>query len=298
MTIQTAAENDYSSISWIPTGFANLDKIMGGGIPLRRITELSGSWGLGKTTLALTIVAQAQKQGYKTLWVDQEWAWEPLYGEKLGVDLKKLFLLQERFAEVALDSVEEWAESNKKALIVIDAIGALLPRAEAEKDNSSKTIGGQAGLVARFSRKIVPILAINNIALLVLNHEYIDIMSSRIMTSGGAKLAYSKSIGLRLKKGNKRIMSGENKVGEVVIAEVRKNKLNASTGMETELQMVYGSGFSHELDLLENALEKGVITKVGQFYYFNNEKAGRGINGIREALKDPSFAEKITNALS
>lgn len=295
--IKSAAESDFSKVDWIPTGLSNLDKILGGGIPTKRIIEISGSWGLGKTTLALTIIASAQKEGYKTLWCDQEWAWEGQYAEVLGVNLNKVGLLQERLAETALDEIEAYAEKEKNAVIVIDAIGALLPRAEAEKDNASKTIGGQAGLVAKFCRKITPSLAINNNALIVINHEYVDIMSARIMTSGGAKLQYAKSVAIRLKNANKKIMSGENKVGQVVTIEVKKNKLAPTMGQETELEMIYGQGWNKSSDLVQTALDKGLITKQGQFFFFKGEKVARGQNGLREKFKDEVFANQIHEAL-
>lgn len=293
-----ASEGKYNEINWLPTGFANLDKILGGGIPSRRITEVSGVFSVGKSTLCLIIITNAQKLKMPCLLADSEFSYTSEYGESLGVDNNKLDLLQERFAEDVLDAIEEWADKHKNGLIVLDSIGGLLPRQEAEKDSASKTIGAQAKLIATFCRKIVPILAINNHALVVSNHQFVDLMSSKLKTSGGAKLEYSKSIWLMLRAANKRIMSGENQVGLVIEAEIRKNKLAPTMKQKTELQMIFGQGFSRELDLLENALEKGVITKVGQFYLFEGEKAGRGINGIREALKDSLFAEKVTNALS
>ncbi len=296
MPIITASEYGLTS-DWIPTGLSKLDKILGGGIPTRRITEISGPYSVGKTTLALTVIAEAQELGYKTLWVDQEWSWSGDYAETLGVNLKKLNLIQERFAETALDDVESFAEKNKKALIVIDAVGALLPRQEAEKDNQSKTIGGQAGLVAKFSRKIVPLLALNNIALVVLNHEFTDIMSGRIMTSGGKKLEYHKSIWLKLRKGNKKLMKGEQQVGEVIIAEIRKHKLAPTLKMETDLQIVYGSGFVKQADLLDDAKEKGILTKEGQSWLFQGEKVARGDNALRDWVAIPENLEQIKQAL-
>lgn len=298
MSIYKGSESPYAKIDWIPTGFANLDKILGGGIPSKRLTEISGVFSVGKSTLALTIIANAQKLGMPCLLADTEYSFGEEYAQGLGVNTKKLDVLTERFAEDVLDGIEEWANKHKDSLIVLDSVGGLLPRAEAEKDASGRVIGGQAKLIATFTRKITPILAINNVALIVSNHQFTDLLSGKLKTSGGAKLEYVKSIWLMLRAANKRIMSGENQVGLVIEAEIRKNKLSSTMKQKTELQMIFGQGFSRELDLLENAIEKGVITKVGQFYYFNNEKAGRGINGIREALKDPSFAEKVTQKLS
>ncbi len=288
--IKSAAEMD-TKVEWIPTGISSLDKILGGGVPTKRITEISGPYSVGKTTLALTVVAQAQTLKYKTLWVDQEWSWEGEYAVSLGVDLNKTFLIQERFAEIALDMVEAWADENKDGLIVIDAIGALLPRQEAEKSNEGKTIGGQAGLVAKFCRKIVPLLALHNISLVVLNHEFTDIMSGRIMTSGGRKLEYHKAVWLKLRKLSKNITQGDAKIGEFIEAEIRKHKLVGTVRQTCELSLLFGKGFSAEADLFQEALDKGVITKDGQSYFFADKKLGRGLNAAREALTEEIMQE-------
>lgn len=274
-----------TQVEWVPTGLSSLDKILGGGIPTKRITEVSGPYSVGKTTLALTIIAQAQKLGYKTLWVDQEWSWENKYAEQVGVNLEKVLLIQERFAEIALDEAESFADKNKDAVIVLDAIGALLPRQEAEKSNEGKTIGGQASLVAKFCRKIVPLLALNNIALVVLNHEFIDIMSGRIMTSGGKKLEYHKAIWLKLRKLSRNITHGDQKIGEFIEAEIRKHKLAATVRQTCELTLIFGKGFSAEADLLQELLDSGEVTKVGNSYFRGETKLGVGLNKAREALK-------------
>lgn len=292
MTIKMASESTYSQVDWLPTGLPQLDAILGGGIPTKRITEISGKTSVGKTTLALMLIAQAQKEGYTTLWIDQEWSWSGTYEASLGVDLTKLYLVQEKFAEDALDQVDAWATEHKNAFIVLDAVGALHPRAEGEKEMAGRTIGGQAGLVAKFCRKIVPTLAINNIGLIVINHEYIDVMSGRMQTSGGMKLSYHKSLWLSLRKANKKVMKGEDQIGIVVEAEVKKTKLAPTQGQKAELVLLFGQGFNKESNLMDEAIEKGIITKKGQFYYFGEEKY-RGANALRDALKDESFAAKV-----
>lgn len=293
-----ASESPYKTLTWIPTGFSSLDKILGGGVPSRKITEFSGYMQVGKSTLALQVVAQAQKLGMDCLWADSEFSFTEDYATKLGVNCDLLDLIQGRYAEDNLDQIEAWAESHRDSLVVLDSIGGLLPRQEAEKSAEGKTIGGQAKLIATFCRKIVPILAINNVALVVLNHQLIDLMSGKLKTSGGAKLEYAKSIWLMLKAANKRIMSGDQQIGLVIEAEIRKNKLAATMKQSTELHMLYGQGFSSQGDLLEEALDKGLITKQGQFYYFGGEKIGRGQNGTREALKDENLSAKIKQALT
>lgn len=281
-----ASESKYSQIDWLPTGFQGLDKILGGGIPSRKITEISGVYSVGKSTLALMIVAKAQQAGMECLWSDSEFSFGQDYAESMGVDCDTLDLEQNRHAEEALDAIEAWAESHKNALIVLDSVGHLLPRTEAEKESGGKVIGGQARLIATFCRKIVPILAINNHALVVLNHNFIDVMSSAIKTSGGEKLAYSKSIWLMLRKAGKRVMQGQDKqVGEIIEAEIRKNKLAATNKQKCELTMLYGSGFSAEADLLQELLDSGEVVKKGNSYFRGETKLGVGLAKAREALK-------------
>lgn len=280
-----ASANPYRVIRWIPTGLTGLDRILGGGIPQRKITEISGVWSCGKSTLALQAVAQAQKLNLDTLWCDTEYSFTQEYAEKLGVDCDKLDLLTERIAEVMLDSIEEWAEGHKNALIVLDSIGHLLPRAEAEKTADGKVIGGQAKLVSTFCRKIVPILAINNIALIVLNHQFTDLMSGKLKTSGGAKLEYAKSIWLMLRSANKRVMQGDQQIGAIMEAEIRKNKLAPTMKQKCDLTMLYGAGFSAEADLLQELLDSGEVTKKGNTYFRGTEKLGIGLTKAREALK-------------
>lgn len=282
-----ANKSPYRDVQVIPTGYGNLDKVLGcGGVPLRKITEISGQWGVGKSTLALSIVEQAQREKRDCLWADVEYSFEEAYAAHLGVDCSQLDLIQERFAETVLDEIEAWIDEHKNALVVLDSIGGLLPRAEAEKGAEGKVIGGQAKLIATFCRKVVPMLAINNVGLIVLNHEFTDLMSGKLMTSGGAKLSYHKSIWLRLKKANKRVMKGEDQVGDIIIAEIRKNKLAGTLKQETELTMIYGEGFLKGADLLQDALDKGTITKQGQFFYLNGEKIARGTAQLREWFKE------------
>lgn len=283
-----ANQNPYKKIEWISTGFSKLDRIMGGGVPLRRICEISGVYSVGKSTLALQIVAQAQKMGKDVLWCDSEFSFAEDYATALGVDCDELELYAGRFAEENLDFIEEWAEGHKNSLIVLDSIGGLLPRAEAEKGADGKVIGGQAKLIATFCRKITPILAINNNALLVLNHQFTDLMSGKLKTSGGAKLEYSKSIWLMLRVANKRIMKGDQQVGIIVEAEIRKNKLVATQKQKVELTMIFGEGFSAEADLLQELLDKGEVTKKGNTFYRGEEKLGVGLTKAREALKTAS----------
>lgn len=300
MDIPKADEVD-STFEVIPTGFPQLDRILGvGGIPFKRITEISGQWSIGKTSLALAIVASAQKLGYKCIWTDCEWAFDGVYSRKLGVDTSQLMFLQTRAAEDSLNEILEYVEKGKDTLIVIDAVGALHSRDEAEKDAEQRTIGAQSALIARFCRKIVPMLALNNNALVVLNHEYTPIEANggrpQVKTSGGKKLEYHKSIWIRLTRSGTNIKSGENITGLVVNAEIMKNKCAATQRQSCQLHMHFGEGFSNKSDLLETALEKGAITREGNTFFFSGEKIGAKAK-LTEWLKDETNTARLEEAL-
>lgn len=285
MTIPFASSVE--QITSIPTGLPQLDRILGvGGIPFKRITEISGTWSVGKTTLALSLVKSAQEHGYKCMWIDAEWAWDDQYARTLGVDTTKLMFLQTRVAEDSLNDLLEYVEKGKDTLIIIDAVGALHPRDEAQKNNDERTIGAQSGLIARFCRKIVPLLSMNNNALVVLNHEYEDVMKSipgrpnPIKTSGGRKLEYHKSIWIRLSKNGDQLKQGNNEdgsskfVGFRVEAEIKKNKCADTQRQKCTMDMLYGKGFTGVYDLIRDALEKGVLTRAGNTFFFSQEKIG------------------------
>ena len=173
----------------IPSGFQVLDSAIGvGGIPLGKISEFAGSWSVGKSTLAMQIIASAQREKRPCLWVDSEFAWTNEYAEALGVDCSKLDLVREQYAEANLDALEKWATEHKGGLCVLDSVGSLLPREEAEKGAESRSIGLQARLIGSFCRRIVPILDKQKNALIILNHTFTNIQTGRPQSSCRATL--------------------------------------------------------------------------------------------------------------
>lgn len=294
-----AYADSIAEVQAIPTGLF-IDKLTGiGGIPRGVLTEIWGDEGIGKSSLCLQIVANAQKQGLRCLWADVEYSYTTGYATVLGVDNSKLGLIRERYAELTLETLESEVDAGNWDLVVLDSVGGIHPRAEAEKGVEGKTIGGQASLMAKFCRKIVPCLNITNTALVVINHGLIDIMSGKLLTSGGKKLAYHKSLSIRLKqKQGVSLKQGDRKVGKVVIGEVRKNKLAPTEGMELDGQLIFGTGFSAGADLLADAIERGVITKKGNTYMLGGEKLGVGLTATRKAVEaDAVLFEKIKLAL-
>lgn len=236
------------------TGFPALDGLFGlGGIPSKKIVEVGGPYSVGKSTLALQIVARAQEEKRPCLWVDDEFSFGEAYATTLGVDCSKIDLVQEQFAESNLDALQEWAEKKKNGVMVLDSIGGLLPREEAEKDASGRSIGLQARLIGSFCRKIIPIIAIRNHTLIVLNHTFNDLQTGRLKTSGGAKLEYSKAIGITMKrsygKPAKRSSDGTKTIIYIEV-ECRKNKVAPTEGKKIDLEMELGKGFAQEKVLI------------------------------------------------
>lgn len=270
----------------VPTGLF-IDKLTGvGGIPLGSITEIFGDEGVGKSSLCFQIVESAQRQGLKCLWIDTEFSYDVRYAESLGVDNSKVGLIRADHAEAALEEAEREIASGKWQVVVLDSIGGLTPRAEMEKGIDGKVIGAQAGIVARFCRKIVPILYNEQVALVVINHALIDLMSGKLLTSGGKKLAYHKALSIRLKNKQGQVLKqGDRKVGRVVVGEVRKNKLAGTEGLEVDGHLIFGQAFSSGADLLNDAIDKGVIVKKGQVYFFGDEKLARGLNATRKMVE-------------
>lgn len=303
MAIEIPRASSISSSEFISTGLPQLDRIMGGGAPLKRILEISGQWSVGKTSLALQMVANAQKLGFECIWVDAEWSWDNLYAQKMGVDTDKLGLIQSRAAEDSLDVILEYVEKGKNTLIVIDAVGAVHTRDEAERDSGSRTIGSQSALIARFCRKIVPMLWMNNNALVVLNHEYTPIEASmpgrppQVKTSGGKKLEYHKSQWLRLSRIGMNLKSGENFVGFKVKAEIKKNKLADTEKQFAELEFFYNRGFNPTSDLLQDCLDAGIIERTGNTFHAFGEKIGMKAK-LTEWMEDENNVEKLKEALS
>lgn len=255
------------------------------GIPRGKITEIFGDASVGKSTLTLQVVAEAQNQGLKCLFVDVEYSYSPLYASKMGVDNKRLDIVRERDAEAILDATEEAIE--KYDLIIFDSVGALTPQAEIEKGAEGKVIGGQAGLIARFCRKAVPLLSINNTALVMINHSFTDIMSGVLTTSGGKKLSYHKSLSIRLKaKSGVSLKQGEKVVGKVITAIIAKDKVWGNEKAEGDGQLIFNQGFSIAHDQFDDELKEGRITKNKNTYMRDGEVLGVGRMKAAEKLKE------------
>jgi len=246
-----------TTLKVIRTGFVGIDSALGGGLPLGKAVEAAGSWSVGKSTFAYQCIAAAQKQGFPCLLIDAERAYTQEYGMALGIDNLTLEIHRAPNAEEYLDFIAQWIEgdkdkgkkAHKKSLVVIDAIGQLLPREEQEKTADSRVIGLQARLLGSFSRKMVSILDDNEVCLLALNHTFIPLGQMGIASSGGKKWEYFRSIwmvfsrkyGAQVKKdstGKKTVIPME--------VQIKKNKIVANEGTKIDLDLVSGAGFVGE----------------------------------------------------
>ncbi len=233
---------------FIVTPFSELNVALGGGLALGKISEIAGSWSTGKSTMAYQIIGAAQKQGRECLLLDAERAYTTAYGASLGVDNASLEIFRAKTAEEYLDKAIEWMElkKNKGGLVIIDAIGALLPREEQEKSSEGRSIGLQARILASFSRKIVPILDDNKIALLALNHTFVPLGLNSVASSGGKKWEFVRSVWIVLSAAYGQPIKKDSTGLKTLIpmtAEIRKNKIVSTMGTKISMSLVQGSGF-------------------------------------------------------
>lgn len=271
----------------IPTGLPKLDDLLDGGISMRHITQFSGRYSTGKSTIALGIIANAQKQGLDTLWLDSEQRYPFDYSERLGINLDRLDLEDKKHAEDLFNTCEEWVEKHK-GVIILDSIGGLLTRKEAEKRSGEESYPEAPKLIPGFIRRIVIALALNDCALVLLNHEKIDFMSGAIKVLGGRAVEFHSDKWIRLRQlTGKKVMQGEKRVGDIIEASVQKGP---KRGEKCELILLAGKGFSIEADRLKEMLDNGSMVKQGRTFYVGDTKIGVGEAAAREWLKQHGTA--------
>lgn len=231
----------------VVTGIDAFDNLMGGGLTLGCITEFFGNPSVGKSTLALQVIAAAQKAGHPCLFADTEFSFTPAFATSLGVNCAELDLTQFRLGEQTFDAIVEWVSEHKKGVVVLDSMGQILPREESEKPAEGKSIGLQARLMGAFCRKVLGLLAENDCALIIVNHEVKPIDSKGVTSSGGAKLAFAKRFSVRLinEYGGKVKKGPDDEVrARSILFELRKEK-GVDTQAGTKVTVFYekGSGF-------------------------------------------------------
>ncbi len=280
----------------IPTGSLALDIATGiGGIPRGRIIEVFGVESSGKTTLALHVIAQAQKMGGVAVFIDAEHALDPKYAKRLGVDVENLYISQPDYGEQALEIAESLINSGAVDVIVVDSVAALVPKDELEGDMGEAQVGKQARLMSQALRKLKGIVHKSNTALIFINQirEKIGVMFGNPETTpGGRALKFFSDMRLEVRRTGD-IKEGNEKVGYRVKVKVVKNKL-APPFQEAEFDMLYGEGICKLCDLIDVATEKGVLTKSGSWYSYGELRLGQGREQVKKYLKEnPELAEEI-----
>jgi len=280
----------------IPTGAISLDYALGiGGIPRGRIIEIFGPESSGKTTLALHIIAEAQKQGGLAAFVDAEHALDPTYARKLGVDTVNLLVSQPDTGEQALEIVETLVRSGAIDVIVVDSVAALVPRAELEGEMGDSHMGLQARLMSQALRKLTATVSKSNTAVIFINQlrEKIGVMfGNPETTTGGRALKFYTSIRLDIRR-IASIKDSENTIGNRTRVKVVKNKM-APPFRESEFDIMYNEGISKEGDLLDLAARLGIVQKSGTWYSFGEDRLGQGRENVKKFLRENTeFRDKI-----
>jgi recombination protein RecA len=295
-SIMRLGEREVSDIPAISTTSLSLDAAIGvGGVPRGRIIEIYGPESSGKTTLALHIVAEAQKAGGVAAYIDAEHAMDADYAGKLGVDIDQLLISQPDSGEQALEIAEALVRSNGVDVIVIDSVAALVPRAELDGEMGDSLPGLQARLMSQALRKLTAIVAQSNTCFIFINQirEKIGVMfGSPETTTGGRALKFYSTLRLDIRRIGA-IKDGDRVVGNRTKVKVAKNKV-APPFRECEFDIMYGEGISREGDLLDLAVAQRAVEKSGAWFSYKSERLGQGRENAKTALRDnPEVLRKI-----
>jgi recombination protein RecA len=276
--MRLGAAGAFTEVAVIPTGSLALDAALGvGGIPRGRITEIYGPEASGKTTLALHVIAEAQKVGGLAAFIDAEHALDAVYASRLGVDVDALLVSQPDTGEQALDIVEVLVRSGALDVIVIDSVAALVPKAELEGDMGDAPMGMQARLMSQGLRKLTAVISKAHTSVIFINqlrHKIGVVFGNPEVTTGGNALKFYSSVRLDVRRTNA-LKRGEEVIGNRTRVRVVKNKL-APPFRQAEFDMLYGQGMSRTGELLDLALQQGFIVKNGSWFSYNSMQIGQG----------------------
>jgi recombination protein RecA len=295
-SIMRMGEHGYASIGTIPTGSLSLDLALGiGGLPRGRVIEIFGAESSGKTTIALHVIAEAQKAGGIAAFIDAEHALDPGYASSLGVDLDELLISQPDTGEQALEIADTLVRSGAIDVVVIDSVAALVPRAEIEGEMGDSHIGLQARLMSQALRKLSGNLSRSNTSMVFINQlrEKIGVMfGSPETTPGGRALKFYSSVRLDVRR-IENLKDGAEVVGSRVRVKVVKNKV-APPFRISEFDIIYGKGISREGSLIDVGVDEGFIKKSGAWFTYEGTQIGQGRENARQfLLENPDVALDI-----
>jgi len=276
------------SVETIPTGSLALDAALGiGGVPRGRVVEIFGPEASGKTTIALHIIAEAQKLGGAVAFIDAEHALDPIYSRTLGVDVDELLISQPDTGEQALEIAETLVRSGGVDVVVIDSVAALVPKAEIEGEMGDAHVGLQARLMSQALRKLTGVISRSKTCAIFVNQvRYkIGVMFGNPMTTpGGLALKFHSSVRMEIRR-TSAIKVGDRNVGNRVVVRIVKNKL-APPFRDASFDIYFGQGISHEGEVLDIAAEQGIVAKSGAWFSFGEERIGQGRDNARAFLKE------------
>ena len=297
-SIMRLGDREVSNIPAIPTGSISIDAALGvGGLPRGRVAEIFGPESSGKTTLALHVIAEAQKTGGMAAFVDAEHALDALYAKALGVDTDNLLVSQPDSGEQALEITEVLIRSAAVDVVVIDSVAALVPRSELDGEMGDAQMGLQARLMSQAMRKLTAITSKSNTCLVFINQirEKIGVMfGNPETTTGGRALKFYTSVRIDIRR-IASIKDGDQIVGNRTRVKIVKNKV-APPFRQAEFDILYGHGISKEGDLLDLAVAQNIIEKSGAWYSYGNERIGQGRENARRFLKDNAKAASSIEA--
>ncbi|NLC08291.1 MAG: recombinase RecA [Syntrophomonadaceae bacterium] len=299
-SIMKLGEASKLNVETISTGSLSLDQALGvGGVPRGRVVEIFGPESSGKTTVALHIVAEAQKTGGLAAFIDAEHALDPIYAKRLGVDIENLLVSQPDTGEQALEIAEALVRSGAIDVVVVDSVAALVPRAELEGEMGDAHVGLQARLMSQALRKLTGAIAKSRTCAIFINQlrEKVGIMfGSPETTPGGRALKFYASVRLEVKRIDT-IKQGSDMVGSRTRVKVVKNKV-APPFKQAEFDIMYGEGISRFGDLIDIGVEKNEINKSGAWYSYKGERLGQGRENAKDFLREhPEIAKEIEDRI-
>ncbi|MDY0390768.1 MAG: recombinase RecA [Desulfobulbus oligotrophicus] len=299
-SIMRLGSTERENIPVIPTGVLSIDLALGvGGLPRGRVTEIYGPESSGKTTLALHVIAEAQRRGGNAAFIDAEHALDVAYAERLGVDVDNLLISQPDYGEQALEIAEILIRSGGIDVVVIDSVAALVPRAEIDGNVGDQHVGLQARLMSHTMRKFTGVLSRTNTVLIFINQIRMKIgvmFGNPETTTGGNALKFYSSIRIDIRKIST-IKEGQESIGNQTRVKVVKNKV-APPFKQAEFDIVYGEGISRTGDLLDLGVAHGLVDKSGSWYSYQDERIGQGRENAKKfLLEHPTAMTDINRKL-